>query len=324
MKISISVHDQNQITSHGYGQATFQIVRALQTLGHSVQHEDPSAQVEFCFSQPYLWKWFNPDSYKIGMSAWESDKIPSKWKPGLETCDEFWTPSPLIAEWFAAEGYPAKVFEHGVDADVWSPRPRLRKGPVRFLHIGEPAPRKSGQLVYDTFKELYGNSDEASLTIKAYYRSTIRGNRNAHPDKELNNVTIMKDMIEEWQLVNLVHRHDVLVYPSWGEGFGLIPLQAMATGMPVICTENWAPYNNLLIPRLKVSGSLDKSPWPFHTGRMFRPSAEDVRSAMKYAVENFDKVSKQAFTLTPFVTKRYDWVKLTEQAFAPVLSKIEF
>lgn len=325
MKISFSVHDQNQLVTHGYGQATYQMVRSLQRLGHTVTHEDPTAQVEMNFSQPFLWRWFSPDSYKIGMAAWESTTIPGNWKAGLRTCDELWTPSQLIAKWFADEGYPARVYEHGVDGSVWSPRLRKAKidRPIKLLHIGEPAPRKGGQLVYDTFRELYGNSQEVSLTIKGYSQSTVRGRHGSHPFKELNNVKVNTEEMSEEELVMFVKMHDILIYPSYGEGFGLIPLQAMATGMPVVCTEAWAPYSNLLIPELKVNASLAPSPWDFHTGDLWHPDHTDLAESMQYAVENFPAVAQRAYDLARFVTKRYDWDRLTQQAFAHIVEKFE-
>lgn len=324
MKISLSIPEQNTVLNHGYGQASFGIVTSLQRLGHEVPFQDSTAPVELNFSQPYLWRWSSPDSYKIGMVAWESTKIPNEWKRGLTTCDELWTPSPIIAKWYEAEGYPVTtVYEHGVDAETWTLKKRTRReGPIRFLHIGEPAPRKGGQMTYDAFKELFGNKpDVATLTIKAHTHHTIRGTHNAHPDRELNNVKVLTNDMPEFELVDLVRRHDVLVYPTYGEGFGLIPLQAMATGMPVIHSQGWAPYENLMLPELRVPTRLDKSPWGFHTGEMLHPDRAALRDTMAYAVDHFEENAQKAFSLTPHVHRRYNWDRLTQRAFSHIVEK---
>jgi glycosyltransferase involved in cell wall biosynthesis len=324
MKISLSIPEQNTITTHGYGVASYGIVRSLQRLGHEVPFQDSTAPVELNFSQPYLWQWTSKSSYKIGMVAWESTKIPANWKPGLKTCDELWTPSPLMAEWFKAQGYPAKVYEHGVDSSVWTPRKRHRKaGPVKFLHIGEPAPRKGGQMTYDAFKELFADDDaRATLTIKGFGSSRIRGTNNAHPWKETRNVKVITEEYDEYQMVDLIHRHDVLVYPSYGEGFGLIPLQALATGMPVILSQGWAPYENVTLPELRVGTKLGPSPWPsMHPGNMFHPDAPQLEHAMAAAVNGIDEFAKQSFGRIPYIQKRWDWDRLTEKAFAPIVEK---
>lgn len=324
MKISLSVPESNLITTHGYGVAAYGIVRSLQRLGHEVPYKDSTAPVELAFSQPNLWHWTSRDSYKIGYVAWESTKIPKNWKPGLSSCDELWTPSPLMAKWFADQGYPARVYEHGVDSTVWTPKKRHRRGgPVKFLHIGEPAPRKGGQMTYEVFRELYGNRpDLATLTIKGYGSSTVRGTNNTHPYNELSNVTVITEEYDEWEMIDLVHRHDVLVYPSYGEGFGLIPLQAMVTGMPVIISQGWAPYQVATLSPLQVATNLGASPWPtMHPGNMLHPQRDSLASAMRNAVEDITPLAQAAFSRVPYIQKRWDWDRLTEKAFAHIVTR---
>jgi glycosyltransferase involved in cell wall biosynthesis len=55
------------------------------------------------------------------------------------------------------------------------------------------------------------------------------------------------------QVANWLRGGDVMLYLSSGEGFGLMPLEAMATGLPVICAYNsgmmdyLTPQNALLV-----------------------------------------------------------------------------
>lgn len=305
------------VTNHGYGVVSFQIVRALQRLGHEVPFQDSTAPVELNISQPYLWRWSNPDAYKIGMVAWESTTVPPIWKHGLKTCDELWTPSPLIAEWLEAEGYPVNVvYEHGVDSSVWTPKLRTREsGPIRFLHIGEPAFRKGGQMTFDAFNERF-TKDQAHLTIKAHGASNVRGFHD--------NVTLIRDEVSEAEMVNILHDHDILVYPSYGEGFGLIPLQAMSTGMPVILSEGWAPYERYVPGDILVKTTLDDSPWPqVHPGKMFHPDPVDLGDAMEHAAAAFDHYRQFSYMNAVTIQEHYDWDKLTERAFAHIFEKFD-
>jgi glycosyltransferase involved in cell wall biosynthesis len=330
MKISLSIPEEFTVTNHGYGVISQQIVMSLQRLGYHVPFRDASAPVELCIGQPYLWQWSSPDSYKIGLVAWESTKIPDKWWPGLKAADEVWTPSPIVAGWFAEQGLQAKVYQHGIDMNEWTKKRRRRErvegsSAVRFLHIGEPAPRKGGALVYHAFRDLFGNeNNRARLTIKAHGYSTIRGRQNARPESELSNLRMIKEEYTPEQMVDLVKRHDVLIYPSYGEGFGLIPLQAMATGMPVICTEAWAPYKHLIIPELRVTSVLGESPWQnMHPGQVFFPGMNSLKDAMLFAANNLDTLAARAFGNTQLIAQQYDWDKLTAEAFAPVVSKFD-
>lgn len=333
MRISISTPASNTEPNHGYGVAAAGMIESLEFLGHSVTYNDPTAPVEIAFCQPYLWEWSSPDSYKIGYVPWESTRLPDNWIAPMHTADEIWTTSTWCQRVFEKAGFTdVRVYQHGIDTgpEGWTrKRRRPRDRGIRFLHIGEPAPRKGGQLVYDTFKAAFGDRMDVSLTIKAHNYNTVRGLEgfdvggdgnlylNPEPDVHTNVKLIKKDM-ETFELIDLVRRHDVLVYPSWGEGFGLIPLQAMATGMPVICTGVWAPYKHLLLPDLTLPARLTPSPWKeMHPGNMYEPDASALKSMMIHLADpaDFDNASARAYVQSFRVELEYDWTKLTESAF---------
>lgn len=330
MKISLSVPIENLVTSHGYGQASFQIVQSLQRLGHSVPYQDATAPVEINFSQPYNWRWSDKkhNAYRIGYAAWESSGIPRMWKVCLRDYDELWATSPMVKKWLEDAGYPvAQVYEHGIDASVWKRRRRARRDydpAIRFLHIGEPAPRKGGQITLDAFLDVFGdNPEKAKLTIKAQGHSGVVTSNHKKPDIFKSVKVILDDYTDE-QMVDLVRRHDVLVYPSYGEGFGLIPLQAMVTGMPVICTGAWAPYRKLLLPELRINSRPVDSPWPqLHPGTMFAPDPVDLRDIMLSVEANFEDLSDKAYATSFAVQKAYDWDKTTAKAFSHIVEKFD-
>jgi glycosyltransferase involved in cell wall biosynthesis len=242
--------------------------------------------------------------------------------------DEVWTPSPLIAKWYADAGVDRTihVYEHGVDHS-WKNTRRRREGEIlKFLHHGEPAPRKGGQMAFDAFREAFGDQKDVHLTIKSFGESTVR-----HKDKRGNilgpansvsNVTVMERSLQEEELKSLYQQHHVMVYPGYGEGFGLIPLQAMATGMPTICTGAWAPYERLLLPELRLGARLIDSPWEYmHPGKVYEPSFDDLVESYRFAYENYNLVAGRAYANGFKVHKEYDWDALTEKAFSHVVEK---
>lgn len=99
---------------------------------------------------------------------------------------------------------------------------------------------------------MFGNNPDYQLTIKSHHFHSIRvydkDGRFFNPEDLYSNIKAINEDYSVEQLVALYHSHDVLIYPSWGEGFGFIPLQALATGMPTICTYDWAQYKNTLDP----------------------------------------------------------------------------
>ena len=337
MKFSIAVPESHVQTNHGYGVAAHGIMTTLEALGHEVVVSDPSAPVEIAFIQPEHWRWSNPDAYHIGYVPWESTRLPASWLPRMKTADEIWTTSPWCKKMFEKNGLEnVQVYMHGIDAEAW-PRKRRRVDgrPLRFLHIGEPAPRKGGQLVYDTFMDAFGDGGElATLTIKAHHHNTVRGteiltigvdgNLYVVPENVRKSVRVITGEMAEHELVDLVRRHDVLVYPSWGEGFGLIPLQALVSAMPVICPPIWAPYGHLLVPELRLPARLKPSPWPdIHPGNMYEPDAEKLKEIMLMLADpdEFMRASVQAYALSFDAEMQFNWVDLTQAAFQNVIKK---
>lgn len=326
MKISFSTLPGNLNLNVGYGYAGFHMVRALQRLGHEVPFQDPNAKVQIHFSQPH-WYEFSEGQYKIGYTPWESTGLPEGWLRGFNSVDEVWTPSPLIARWYKEAGVnvPIRVYEHGLD-HIWTNTRRRPQDVLRFLHHGEPAPRKGGQMAVDAFREAFGDSKDVHLTIKSHGDPMARNKDKAGNIRGIvssyNNVSLITKMLSESELVNLYQVHHALVYPGWGEGFGLIPLQAMGTGMPTICTGAWAPYERLLIPELTLSARMVDSPWKtMHPGQMFEPSYDDLVKSYRAVYENYDRYAGRAYRLGFDVHKQYDWDTLTESAFADVVEK---
>jgi glycosyltransferase involved in cell wall biosynthesis len=178
-------------------------------------------------------------------------------------------------------------------------------------------------MVFQAFKELFGNDPNYKLIIKGHGSSLVRdfdpANMIRRPDELIRNVQVIIDDMEEPELVGLFHRSTCLVYPSWGEGFGFIPLQAMASGMPVIMNESWADYRDLAVG-LTVEESLVTSPWQdIHPGQMMEPSFESLKEQMQTFASNAEYYTKTAYSHSQSVHQRYNWDNTVAKAFAKFL-----
>jgi len=313
--------------NNGYGYAGLNIVESLKTLGHEVPYSYPKAPVQLNFAQPEHFK-LHRSQYQISYTPWESTVVPKRWLETMNLCDEVWTTSDWCANVFEDNGLKnVKVYPHGI-ADIWKPKRRLESEKIKFLHIGEPAPRKAGQMVVDTFIDLFRDDPRYSLTIKCYNDNTTRVFNNyidkniiGRPDEIYKNIKIITTDMTDEELVQLYYDHDVLVYPSYGEGFGFIPLQALATGMPTICTYEWAHYNKFLGP-LSLKSKLIDSPWPFpHEGKMLEPDVMHLRSLMLEVANNFNAYSGYYFAQSTKIHKEYNWLQLTENSFEHIFKK---
>lgn len=304
--------------TNGYGYATDRMLSSLENLGHEVTHNDPDAEVGFCFNQPHHWEFFG-DQYKIGYHPWESTLLQPKWADIMNECDEIWTPSPIIARWYkeaAGITVPVYVYEHGVD-DVWSPVDRHVGDQFNFLHVGAEASRKGAREVMGGFRRAFPkNKGEIQLNMKIISDGWKIGS--------IRNINIMNEKLSLTELVQLYHDSHAYVYPSWGEGFGLTPLQAMATGMPTITVPGWAPYADYLDPNLLIGSTFHRSPWPMlHPGNMLKPNEDDVVDRMRWVYNNYDVAAATAVSNVPKLKEYYNWDSLTREAFDALADRLK-
>lgn len=321
-EVSFYTHVGGADTSQGYGYAGLNIVNALNNLGYKTPFNDENSPIQLNFTQPWYYQIESEsrkNQLKIGYTPWESTKLWETWPDYMNACDEVWATNQFCADVFKAEGVtkPIYVYEHGIEP-VWTPLKRSAKNTIKFLHVGEPAMRKNGQMVYDAFEELFGNNPDYFLTIKANGFSTIRYDKNGIYDEPINrthNMQIITEVLDIEDLINLYHNHHILVYPSHGEGFGFIPIQAMATGMPVILNPSWASYKRFVTTQA-VTDSLEDSPWPdTHPGQMYKPDYESLKLSMLDAVDRFSEISSESYRMSPLIHAQYSWEKVTKKAF---------
>lgn len=327
MDISFTTLVANITDKNGYGTAGLGIVEALSALGHSVKFQDPTAPIELAFNQPvYDTFGHTPGQHRIILTPWESSGLPAGWKEGFKKADEVWATSKVVKQWYEEAGVKGDitVYPHGIDKKWPQARHRRRATdrPIRFLYVGSPAPRKGGQLVYDAFIKNFGNDPNFQLTIKAYggmteVRHKVNGSIVGPAGMFNSNISVILRTLPSEEMVTLFQNHDVMVYPSYGEGWGLIPFQAMAMGMPTICTEAWADYRHLLVPRLALPSTVVDSPWPhMHPGKMFQPDFDALTESMRWVVDNFDEAAGTAFRYSYLLEREYDWLNITEKTFA--------
>lgn len=328
MKISFNTLPANlRLGYNGYSNAGFGMVTALSNLGYEVPFRDSSAPVEIAFCQPIWTEWSNPDAYHIQYTPWESTELPNGWLEAFNQADEVWTPSPLIADWYRTAGVvvPIKVYEHGID-HAWSPtKEPVKTSRFTYLHHGS-AHRKGAQQAVDAFMELHGNSKDHLLIIKAdgasYARIKDRMGNIVGDIYSQKNIKVIDRQMPEEELINLYRSVNCFIGNSMAEGFGLPPFQAIAAGIPTICTEAWAPYRDFIIPELRLASEMIDSPWPhIHPGKVFQPSTEDLINSMKAVEENETKFTSIARANSPVLHSRYDWKKLTQEAFKDVTAK---
>ena len=299
--MKISFNNYNMATATGYGHASTKMINTLVMNNFDVQYEKNDSDLEVFFGHPENYVFFNKDAVKIGYTDWESDKIVGLWKNKLSEIDELWVGNQFCKDVFSQ--YTDKniiVVPHGIDK-VFTPQKRTYDGTLKFLHIGYPALRKNLYDVVNAFLELYEGREDVTLTIKAYQNSILDQYAN------IPNINIIAEDYTSFELVNLMRQHHCLVYPSLGEGFGLIPLQCLATGMPSIVTEGWCDYIDY-VGELSLDSKLKEHRFTsMHPGLMFEPNYNTLLEKMKYVEENIEMLLEKYYNQAPALIEEYSW-----------------
>jgi len=341
MKVYLTGAFEHYETHIGYGNAGNAVFNKLKEMGVDV-HRKPldddtpyDCDIEISYNYPGWYKFYCDRSYKIGYSAWESTEFlpPSSelakgnhWHDGgpdyvgVRGCDELWATNNFVKKVYENHGVDKEitVYNHGI-SPLWVPKKRSysKEKPFTFLHIGDPASRKDAQMVVDVFTELYGDDERYKLILKCTNLTTT--NRfNPITQDTYRNIEVWTQVFSEQQMIHLYNNAHAFVYPSWGEGFGFNSFQAIAMGLPTICTSAWADYKKYIT--LPIRSQLSNNPWTdVHPGLMYKPDKEELKFAMKYIVSNYDELSERAWKNSVNIHQEYDWDVLTK----PIVQKLE-
>lgn len=324
MDISYHTIKTNLDTTRGYGNAGFQVVTSLQSLGHRVPFDDPKAPVLLSFTMPPYYS-INKDQYTIGYTPWESTELPASWLKYMNQCDEVWATSEWVRGVYEDAGVkrPLRVYEHGLDPR-WAPMERKVEDKIHFLHVGEPALRKGGQFAVDAFRAAFGDRDDVHLTVKCYFDNFLRTWGESEFERlgeQFKNVTIINENVRFSELLEIYRKAHCLVYPSYGEGFGFLPLQALGTGMPVISTGEWAPYRKWIT--LEIPGRWDRSIWSIHPGDVLYPDFDTTVDHLRLMADHIERSLESHFEVAPQIHAEFNWEKKTSEAFSHILERFD-
>ena len=216
---------------------------------------------------------------------------PGQKKHEMELADLVLGPSSFVGR--TVEAFFDKRFAmapYGVDSEFWHPATNTDSDrPLRFIYAGQASIRKG-----------------TPLLLKAWERAELK-------DAELS-------LVGSWQLANSMRHRlplnvkhllpcsaaalrtyyqsaDVFVFPSYFEGFGLVLLEAMACGLPLLASECTAAPDFLTNNSGSVVPAGNVDAWieglrTMSANRDRLPSMRDA--ARKVAVENSWKRYRQA------------------------------
>jgi len=222
---------------------------------------------------------------------------------------------------------PIKVIPHGIDPEVFSIQERTLTDKFYFLHIGSPVKRKGGQLVVDAFIDLFNGRDDIKLIIKSigdprldFHGTSLFQNRQ---------IIFIPNEISEINLAAIYGKAHCLVYPTNGEGFGLIPYQAIATGLPTIVTNLTAckSFAELSMPLnadwVEINPDEYETHYP-HLGLWGKPDMDHLKELMVHIVNDWEKEKRKAVQGAHIIHASRTWNNIAELITFNLGDKLEY
>ncbi len=221
---------------HGWSQVSLLSMRAAHAMGIPAILEHPMVHVDMrqaTMSEEYALHGKRTRGY-YGIFP---EALTRRMKAEYDEADRIFVPSRLCERTFVENGIAIQKIEHipyGVDASVFAPGHKEESRNFRVLCVGRLELLKGVQYLLRAWKRLRLPGAELALIgpvlpevepLLAQYAGdsvSVTGN------------------VATGDLPELYRRADVLVFPSLCDAFGLVILEAMACGVPVIATQNTA------------------------------------------------------------------------------------
>ena len=316
----------------GYGGAGIIILRALTQLGIQARvnrgwtpyaidlHPDAAAQLtkrdfiprlelSHCFPEAFR---LSQAALCVGYTMWETTRIPQGDVDGFEDwaalsneMDALLVPCQFSKDVFEACGVtrPITVLPYGIDTDEWPLLERPERETFTVVQFGDLSSRKGPFEAVEAFQRAFPRELNARLVLK-----TIGGKfgpgRYGIPQFRDPRIQVIDAAWTRRQLLQFLADADCFIWLSRGEGFGLPPLQAALTGLPVVMTTHTGMaeyYNPLYFYGVKTACT---SPAPMG-GEWFDPDVESAAEQLRKVYDDRKAATKRAKSASTYIRKKF-------------------
>lgn len=222
---------------------------------------------------------------------------------------------------------PVYVWQHGVDEGL-IPQDVVKDGEFSVLHLASTHMQRKGtrELIYGWARAVeqgwIPEKSELKLVVdgpRGYFLSTIH--------KASRGLIKVADTIDQLPRLNLpidelrwyYNRFHLVAQPSRGEGFGLVPLEARACGVPVLTTTctGHADHIHKDAPGVVTVPHGPEDVVDDGPGAML-PTVpiEGIAEGLKYAYENRERLQQEARGVADQVRDLWSWRTVTERFVA--------
>lgn len=195
-------------------------------------------------------------------TMFEAEPLPRGWVENMNCAGLIWTPSEYCADLFRRSGVttPIAKIGYGIDHNTFQYFDRREdhaKKTFKVLVWGDTMmSRKNVILSANAFIKAALPDAELEVKVHSFLGASSLSMFVDERGEPRTNVSLHHGSWSRDKLLAWLHSGDVLLYLSGGEGLGQMPLEAMSTGLPVICAANTGMLeyltndNALLVPTM--------------------------------------------------------------------------
>jgi glycosyltransferase involved in cell wall biosynthesis len=188
------------------------------------------------------------------------------------------------------------VIPYGVHADLFQYGQPTTDGPLKVLYVGQKVARKGLRMLLRVWQQL--QPANAQLILAGGHirdESVLKGFDGLYTETP---------RIGNADLIRLFQQADIFVLPSIAEGFGHVYLEALACGVPIICTDNTGGADIIqhgesgwVIPAGDAAALADCLSWALAHRRHLRGMREAARAvAEQYSWSRFREGIRQVLS----------------------------
>ena len=257
---------------------------------------------------PHVTGWYEGQFAAI-FTMWEFSELPHGFRENVPEFHRIFVPSLQNQELFSNFHPDVRYVPLAVGPE-WGYRKRQMPEDVFHVLTGGAGPRKGCPEVLRAFNTVFRGwtpkmGPRPHLTIRA------KGTQSAELTPS-DRVTIIAQPVSADMELELYARSHVFVSGSQGEGWGLMPHQAIAQGLPTILGNG---HGHAAFAHYGIPVSVDEVPvddYSTHWGNpgcAWVPNFYEICEKLRWVYDNYEEAANHADAASVFIAEEFSWEK---------------
>jgi glycosyltransferase involved in cell wall biosynthesis len=313
----------------GFGNCTVNLVRESIKKGYDVRwvgrqydcpdfaslaHKEVPSDIAMVWHDQPRKEWFeSPFKKNIAIVPFETTRIPESWVTRINAMDALFVPCAQNVQMMRDSGIiiPIEVVRWGFNDEWFYEIEKPQRNTYVFGTVGSLSIRKGTDLLIRAFQEAfparqYPNVELLCKTSSNTYDFMV---------KEDKRIKVDMNAVNQSDLLNDFYKKiDCFVFSSRGEGFGLPPLESMATGTPTIVT-NWSGPVEYANNDVAYMLDYEMTPASIFTNQLYKedcgnwaePNYNQLVSLLKYCYENQNEAKEKGKKAAKYAKENWTW-----------------